>query len=215
MGMDLPVRPFSPGPSFIFLIEDNCFTEFCWFLPNSNKNQQPSSDQFRLVAQSCPTLRDPMNRSTPGLPVHHQLPEFTQTHIHRVSDAIQPSHTYIPSLLKLPPISHPIPPLQIVRLQFPESHSKFPLAICFTYGNVSFPVTPFPCIPPSPTSLLPTSIILFSMSVSPLLLSCFSRVRLCVTQWTAAHQAPPSLGFSRQEHWSGLPFPSPMHESEK
>ena len=47
-----------------------------------------------------------------------------------------------------------------------------------------------------------------------LLLSRFSHVRLCVTQWTAAHQAPLSLGFSRQEHWSGLPFPSPMHESE-
>ena len=48
-----------------------------------------------------------------------------------------------------------------------------------------------------------------------LLLSRFSRVQLCATPETAAHQAPPSLGFSRQEHWSGLPFPSPMHESEK
>ena len=48
-----------------------------------------------------------------------------------------------------------------------------------------------------------------------LLLSRFSRVRLCVTPQTAAHQAPPSLGFSRQEHWSGLPFPSPIHDSEK
>ena len=48
-----------------------------------------------------------------------------------------------------------------------------------------------------------------------LLLSRFSRVRLCATPQTAAHQAAPSLGFSRQEHWSGLPFPSPMHESEK
>ena len=47
-----------------------------------------------------------------------------------------------------------------------------------------------------------------------LLLSRFSRVRLCATPETAAHQAPLSLGFSRQEHWSGLPFPSPMHESE-
>ena len=46
-------------------------------------------------------------------------------------------------------------------------------------------------------------------------LSRFSHVRLCVTPWTAAHQAPPSTGFSRQEHWSGLPFPSPMHENEK
>ena len=48
--------------------------------------------QFRSVAQSYPTLCDPMNRSTPGLPVHHQLPEFTQTHVHWVGDAIQPSH---------------------------------------------------------------------------------------------------------------------------
>ena len=48
-----------------------------------------------------------------------------------------------------------------------------------------------------------------------LLLSHFSRVRLCATPEMAAHQAPLSLGFSRQEHWSGLPFPSPMHESEK
>ena len=55
----------------------------------------PSSVQFSSVssvAQSCPTLCDPMNRSPPGLPVHHQLPEFTQTHVHIVSDAIQPSH---------------------------------------------------------------------------------------------------------------------------
>ena len=56
--------------------------------------------QFSSVAQSCPILCDPMNRSTPGLPVHHQFLEFTQTHIHRVSDAIQPSH----------PLSSPSPP---------------------------------------------------------------------------------------------------------
>ena len=52
-------------------------------------------DQIRSVAQSCPTLCDPMNRSTPGLPIHHQLPEFTQTHVHRVGDASQPSHTLL------------------------------------------------------------------------------------------------------------------------
>ena len=51
-----------------------------------------SSVQFSSVTQSCPTLCDPTNCSTPGLPVHHHLPEFTQTHVHRVSDAIQPSH---------------------------------------------------------------------------------------------------------------------------
>ena len=54
-----------------------------------------------------------------------------------------------------------------------------------------------------------------SSSMLLLLLSRFSRVRLCATPETAAHQAPPSLGFSRQEYWSGLLFPSPMHESEK
>ena len=59
--------------------------------------------QFSSVAQSCPTLCDLMNCSTPGLPVHHQLPEFTQTHVHRVGDAIQPSHPCRPLLL-LPPI---------------------------------------------------------------------------------------------------------------
>ena len=58
------------------------------------------SVQYSSVTQSCPTLCDPMNRSTPGLPVHHQLPEFTQTHVHQVSDAIQPSH----------PLSFPSPP---------------------------------------------------------------------------------------------------------
>ena len=56
--------------------------------------------QFSSVAQSCPTLCNPMNRSTPGLPVHHQFPEFTQTHVRRVRDTIQPSH----------PLSSPSPP---------------------------------------------------------------------------------------------------------
>ena len=50
------------------------------------------ANQIRSVAQSCLTLCDPMNHSTPGLPVHHKLPEFTETQVHRVSDAIQPSH---------------------------------------------------------------------------------------------------------------------------
>ena len=64
------------------------------------KNLANSVLQFSSAAQLCPTLCDPMNRSTPGLPVHHQLPEFTQVHVHRVSDAIQPSH----------PLSSPSPP---------------------------------------------------------------------------------------------------------
>ena len=58
--------------------------------PLLESTEVTSSAQFSSVAQSCPTLCGPMNHSTPGLPVHHQLPEFTQIHIHRVSDAIQP-----------------------------------------------------------------------------------------------------------------------------
>ena len=54
------------------------------------------------VTQSCPTLCDPMNHSTPGLPVHHKLPEFTQTQVHRVSDAIQPSHPLSSPSLSVP-----------------------------------------------------------------------------------------------------------------
>ena len=61
---------------------------------------QFSSVQFISVVESCPTLCDPVNHSTPGLPVHHHLPEFIQTHVHRVSDAIRPSH----------PLSSPSPP---------------------------------------------------------------------------------------------------------
>ena len=69
-------------------------------LPHRRQTLNHLSHQFSSVAQSCPTLCDPMNRSTPGLLVHHQLPEFTQTHVHQVGDAIQPSH----------PLSSPSPP---------------------------------------------------------------------------------------------------------
>ena len=72
--------------------------------PHKNKcilyNSHHMTFQFSSVAQLCPTLCDPMNRSMPGLPVHHQLLEFTQTQVYRVSDAIQPSH----------PLSSPSPP---------------------------------------------------------------------------------------------------------
>ena len=63
-------------------------------VPNLSDISSVYNAQFSSVAQSCPTLCDPMNGSTPGLPVHHQLLEPTQTHVHRVSDAIQPSHPH-------------------------------------------------------------------------------------------------------------------------
>ena len=69
-----------------------CYEQACTFPVHIFVYSCFISLQFSSVAQSCPTLCDPMNRSTPGLPVHHQLLEFTQTHVHRVIDAIQPSH---------------------------------------------------------------------------------------------------------------------------
>ena len=68
---------------------------YCW----DPKSGDPV--QFSSVTRSCLTLCDPINRSTPGLPVHHHPPQFTQTHVHRVSDAIEPSH----------PLSSPFPPI--------------------------------------------------------------------------------------------------------
>ena len=70
-------------------------------------------------------------------------------------------------------------------------------------------------LPEPPCHLPPHTIPLLLLLLLLLVLSRFSHVRLCATPQVAAHQAPPSLGFSRQEYWSGLPFPSPVHESEK
>ena len=79
--------------------------------------------QFSSVTQSCPTLWDPMNHSTPGLPVHHQPPEFTQTHVHRVSDAIQPSH----------PLLSPSPPAPN-----PSQHNSLLFSNTWSVGSPSF-----------------------------------------------------------------------------
>ena len=73
-------------------------------LPSEPPGKHVYCLQFSSVAQSCPTLCDPMNHSTPGFPVYHHLPEFTQIHIHRVSDAIQPAH---PLLFSSPPDPNP------------------------------------------------------------------------------------------------------------
>ena len=81
------------------------------------------SVQFSPVAQSCPTLCDPMNRSTPGLPVHHQLLEFTQTHVHQVGDAIHP-------------ISSSVVPFSSCPLSLPASGS-FPMSQLFVSGGQS------------------------------------------------------------------------------
>ena len=88
--------------------------------------------EFSSVAQSCPTLCDPMNCNPPGLLVHHQLPEFTQTHVYRVSDAIQPSH---PLSSRLPPAPYPSQPQGLSN----EStlHMRWP-----KYWSFSFSINP-------------------------------------------------------------------------
>ena len=87
-------------PSNIPLCVCVCVCKYHIFIHSSVNEHLGCFHVFSSVAQSCPTLCDPMNRSTPGLPVHHQLPEFTQIHVHQVSDAIQLSH----------PLSSPSPP---------------------------------------------------------------------------------------------------------
>ena len=89
---EIPGSPVVKNPHF------HC--RVCRLHPGWRTKILQISVQFGSVAQPCPTLCDPMNRSTPGLPVHHQLLESTQTHVHRVADAIQPSH----------PLSSPSPP---------------------------------------------------------------------------------------------------------
>ena len=118
--------------------------------------------QIRSVAQSCSTLCDPMNRSTPGLPVHHQLPEFTQTHVHWISDAIQPSHLLLsPS----PPAPNPSQHQSLFQwvnsshevakvLEFQLQHHSFqrnPRADLLQNGLVGSPCSPRDSQESSPT----------------------------------------------------------------
>ena len=120
------------------------------------------SFQFSSVAQSCPTLSDAMNRSTPDLPVHHKLPEFTQTHVHWVSDAIQPSH---PLSSLSPPAPNPSQhqglfqwvnsPHEVVKvLEFQLQHQSFqwtPRTDLLWNGLVGSPCSPRDSQESSPT----------------------------------------------------------------
>jgi len=93
--------------------------------------------QFSSVTQSCPTLCDPMNRSTPGLPVHHQLLEFTQTHVHRVGDAIHPSY---PPLSPSPPAPNPSQHQSL--FQWVNSLHEVAKVLEFQLQHLSFQRTP-------------------------------------------------------------------------
>ena len=103
-----------------------------------------ASIQFSSVAQSCPTLCDPMNRSTPGLPIHHQPPEFTQTYAHRVSDAIQPSHPLLSPSAPNPSKHQGLSSESTVRMRWPK------------YWSFSFSISPS-TEHPGPTCLVMSS----------------------------------------------------------
>ena len=91
--------------------------------------QKHLSVQFSSVTQWCQTLCDPMNHSTPGLPVHHHLPEFTQTHVHRVSDAFQPSH---PLSSPFPPAPNPSQHQSLFQLKY----FKYGASVCKYYSKI-------------------------------------------------------------------------------
>ena len=220
---------------------------------------------IRSVTQSCPTLCDPMNRSTPGLPIHHHLLEFTQTHIHRVSDAFQPSHplsspsplapnpSHHQSLFQWVNSSHEVAKVlefsfsiipwsrglkiylwtlqhmwklvcesnaccpcrhYILRDFFPSAAAAAAKSLqsCPTLCN---PIDGSPPGSPVPGILQARTLEWVAISFSSvwkwkLKVKSLSCVWLFAITWTAAYQAPLSMGFSRQEYWSGLPLPFPL-----
>ena len=161
-----------------------------------------------------------MDYNTPGLPVRHQLPEFTQTHVHWVGDTIQPSH--------------PLIPLSCLQ-SFPASGS-FQMSQFFTSGGQSIGVSAsfLPMNAAAAKSLQSCPTLRDAIDSSPpgtaipgilqartlewvaisfsnawkwkVRVKSLSHVQLFAAPWTAAYQAPPSMGFSRQEYWSGLPL---------
>ena len=147
--------------------------------------------QFSSVAQSCPILCDPMNCSTPGLPVHHQLPELAQTHVHWVDDAI--SHLILCCPLLLPPSIFPS-----IRVFSKGSalHIKWP-----KYWSFSFSISP---------SNKYSGLISFRMDWFGLL-AVQGTLKSLLQHHSLKTSTHTHMEFSRQEYWSGLPFPSPTH----
>ena len=166
-----------------------------------NSRFNPSLVQFSSVTQSCPTLCNPMNCSTPGLSVHHQLPEFTQAHVHWVGDAIQPFH----------PLSSPSPPASN-----PSQHQSLfqwvnSLHEVAKVWSFSFSIIPSKEIPGLISFRMDWLDVCYRVKESGYhhslrVCAVLSHVWLFVTLWTVAHQTPLSIGFSRQEYWNVLPF---------
>ena len=161
--------------------------------------------QFSLVTQACPTLCDSMNCSMPGLPVHHQLPKSTQTHVHWVGDAIQLSH-----LLSSPSLLAP-------NLSQIKVFSNEPV-LCIRwpkYSGFSFNIHPsneHPGLISFRMDWLDLLAIQGTLKSSPTpqfksIAKLLSHVWFFGTPWMVAYQAWQSMEFSRKEYWSGLPLP--------
>ena len=188
---------------------------------------------FSSVIQLCLTLWDPMDCSMPGFPVYHQFPEPTQTHLHYISDAIQPSH---PLLSPSPPSfnlsqhqglfqgvnsSHQVAKVLEFQLQHQSFRwifrPDFPLrwtgrislqskGLSRVFSNTTVQKHQFFSAQGIRKQKRNLWIICPVVVCCACMLSC---VWLFATPWTVAHQAPLSMEFSRQECWSGLPFPTP------
>ena len=170
--------------------------------------------------QRPPTLCDPMDCSTPGLPVHHQLLELAQTHAHQVGDAIQPSHPLLsPSLptfnlsqnqglFQWVSSSHQV--ARVIEFQLQISPSNEYSGLVSGQFNL---VTSIKILSPNKVTFWSTRCYncstFFFFIVFICLLRLSSHVRLFETLWSLAHRVPVSMGFSRQEYWSGLPCPPP------
>ena len=194
-------------------------------------NRVKSRNQFNSVTQSCATLCHRMDCSTPGFPVHHQLPEIIQPHVHRISDAIQLSHPLSPSS---PPafnlsqgqdlfqwvcsshlVAKSINTLASASVLPENIQGWFPLGLTglisllfkghsSIFSGTTFQMHQFFRAQPS---LWSNSHICTCIHAS--VLSHFSCVQLFVTLWTVVHEALLSMRFSRQECWSGLPCSPP------
>ena len=180
------------------------------------------------VAKSCPTLWNPMNCSAPGFPVLHYLPEFAQTHVHWVSDTIQPSHLCCPLLL----LPSTFPRFRVCLLKWVDcSHQVIKLlelhlqhwSVQWISGSISFRIDKFDLLAGQGTlkSLLQhhssktlffwhSTLFMVQLSHPYLHTKSLQCVRLFATTWTIVCQSPLPMGFSRQVQWSGFPFPFPF-----
>ena len=187
----IPLSSPPPPPTFFVLSS--------WAIQTLSQTQMwPVQDrlpnlyvQFSSVTQSCPTLCNPMNRSTTGLPVHHKLPEFTKTHVHWVSDAIQSSH---PLSSTSPPAPNPSQNQSLI--QWVNSLHEVAKALEFQLQHRPIHTHTY------------THSHTYTYIVYMCCAQSLSHVWLFATPWTQPTRLFCPWGYSSQEYWNGVPFPT-------